>query len=82
MASRLEQLNRVAVRIFNLNLFAARADLHLISERQTRLFQLSDARRQVLHLKDVGSGNSGHLFPEILARSALLNRCVPRRVPA
>ena len=32
MASRLEQLNRIAVGIFNLNLFAARAYLHFISK--------------------------------------------------
>src|SRR5260370_31971740 len=30
MASRLEQFNRIAVGIFNLNLFAARAYLHFI----------------------------------------------------
>jgi hypothetical protein len=52
MASRLEQLDRVAVRIFNLNLFSARTDLHLISKTQTRLSQLTDARRQVFHLKE------------------------------
>ena len=51
MASRLEQLNRIAVGIFNLNLFAARAYLHFISKTQTRLFQVSNARRQILHLK-------------------------------
>jgi hypothetical protein len=38
MASRLEQLNRIAVRIFNLNLFAAGADFHFISKTQTRVF--------------------------------------------
>src|SRR5438477_5459845 len=51
MGSRLEQLNRVAVRIFNLNLFAARANFHFISETQTRLFEVSNLRTQILHLK-------------------------------
>ena len=51
MASRLEQLNRIAIGIVNLNLFAARAYLHFIFKTQTRLFQFSDARRQILHLK-------------------------------
>jgi len=49
--SSLEQLDRIAVRIFDLNLFAAGADLHFISKTQTRLFQVSDARRQILHLE-------------------------------
>ena len=43
MASRLEQLNRIAVGILYLNLFAPRAYLHFISKTQTRLFQVSDA---------------------------------------
>jgi hypothetical protein len=38
IASRLEQLNRIAVGIFNLNLFAAGTDLDFISKSQTRLF--------------------------------------------
>ena len=50
MASRLEQFNRIAVGIFNLNLFAARAYLHFIFKTQTRLFR-SATRRQILHLK-------------------------------
>jgi len=33
MASRLEQLNRIAVGIFNLNLFGASAYLHFIFQR-------------------------------------------------
>ena len=44
MARGLEQLNRIAVGIFNLNLFAARAYLHFIFKTQTRLFQVSDAQ--------------------------------------
>jgi hypothetical protein len=39
MASRLEQLNRIAVGIFTLNLFAAGTDLHFISTTQTRFGQ-------------------------------------------
>jgi len=51
MASRLEQLNWIAVGIFNLNLFAARAYLRFISKTQTHLFQVSNGHRQILHLK-------------------------------
>jgi len=44
IASRLEQFNRIAVGIFNLNLFAARAYLHFIFKTQPRLFQVCDAQ--------------------------------------
>src|SRR4051812_828310 len=57
--SRLEQFDRIAVGIFNLNLFAARADLHLISKTLARIFQLSDARWQVLHLKENAVPSAG-----------------------
>jgi hypothetical protein len=43
--------NLNAVEIFNLNLFASGAYLHFISKTQTRLFQVGNARRQILHLK-------------------------------
>ena len=69
MASRLEQLNRIAVGIFNLNLFAAGADLHFISKTQTRLFQLSNACRQILHLKEHTVPSAGLLMTAILDRS-------------
>src|SRR5215831_10251680 len=65
MASRLEQFNRIAVGIFNLNLFAARAHLHFISETQTRVFQLSNARRQILHLKKHTVPSAGLLLTAI-----------------
>src|SRR5215813_5156604 len=50
--SRLEQLNRVAVRIFNLNLFATWADFHLISEAHSSSPEVGNTCRQILHLKD------------------------------
>ena len=65
MASRLEQLNRIAVGIFNLNLFAARAYLHFISKMQTGLFQLSDARWQIPHLKEHTVPSAGLLLTAI-----------------
>src|SRR5947207_8266932 len=65
MASRLEQLNRIAVGILNLNLFAARAYLHFISKTQTRLFQVSNARRQILHLKKHTVPSAGLLLAAI-----------------
>jgi len=50
MASGLEELNRIAIGVFNLNLFAAGSYLHFISKTQPRLFQISNASRQILHL--------------------------------
>src|SRR2546425_6783759 len=37
LVSRLEQLNRIAVRVFQLDLFAAWSYLHLIPEMESRL---------------------------------------------
>src|SRR5215467_13697117 len=51
MASRLEQLSRIAVGIFDLNLLPTRADFHFISKTHACLFQISNTRRQILHLK-------------------------------
>jgi hypothetical protein len=65
MAGRLEQLNRIAVGIFNLNLFAARAYLHFISKTQTRLFHVSKPRRQILHLKKYTVPSAGLLLTAI-----------------
>src|SRR5258705_8373705 len=65
MASRLEQLNRIAVGIFNLNLFATGADLDFISKTQTRLFQLRNARRQILDLKEHTVPSAGLLLTAI-----------------
>src|SRR6516225_9536060 len=48
----LEELNRIAVGIFNLNLFATWADLHFISKPHAYVFQVSNARRQILHLNN------------------------------
>ena len=39
VASRLEQLKRIAVRVFHLNLFAARSDFHLIFKTHSFLFR-------------------------------------------
>src|SRR5258708_38082494 len=66
MASRLEQLNRIAVGIFNLNLFATGADLDFISKTQTRLFQLRNARRQILDLKEHTVPSAGLLLTAIV----------------
>jgi len=52
MASRFEQLNRIAVGIFNLNLFAARADFHFISKTHACIFQVGNAHRQISYLKN------------------------------
>src|SRR5262249_1191421 len=65
MTSRLEQLNRIAVRILNLNLLAARPYLHFISKMQTLLFQLSHAPGQILHLKKDTIPSTGLLLTAI-----------------
>ena len=69
MASRLEQLNRIAVRIVYLNLFAAWAYLHFISKMQTRLFQVGNTCRQILHLKKHTVPSAGLLLTAIGHRS-------------
>src|SRR5262245_17411713 len=47
LACRLEQLDRIAVGIVELDLLPARSDLHLVAEAQSRALQRLDARRQV-----------------------------------
>ena len=65
MVSRLEQLNRIAVGIFNLNLFAARADFHLISKTHASFSQISNPRRRILHLKKHTVPSAGLLLTTI-----------------
>jgi hypothetical protein len=52
-------------RIFDLNLLAAGAYLHFISKTQTRLFQVSNTRRQILHLKEHTVPTTGLLLTAI-----------------
>ena len=68
MGSRLEQLNRIAIRIFDLNLFAAWAYLHFISKMEIRLFQVGNTRRQILHLKKHTVPSAGLLLTAIVGR--------------
>jgi len=63
--SRLEQLQRVSVRVFDLDLFAAGSYFHLIAEVQTRMSQLIDSGWQVLDLKDDSIPASGFLMAAI-----------------
>jgi len=65
MASWLEQLNRIAVRIFNLNLFAAGPNLHVISQTQTRLLEVSNQGTQILHMKKHTIPSAGFLSTAI-----------------
>src|SRR5262249_46243988 len=64
-ASRLEQLDGIAIRIFNLNLFPARALLHFISEAKACRFKLSNAPAQIIHLKQHAVPVAGLLMPAI-----------------
>ena len=45
LLSRLEELNRIALWIFQLDLLAARADLHLIAKMNPCLLQLLNSAR-------------------------------------
>ena len=46
---RLEQLDRIAVRIFHLNLVAARTGFHLIAKAHSLALELANTCRQILH---------------------------------
>jgi hypothetical protein len=50
--SGLEQLDRIAVGIFQLDLFAARANLQLIAKMQAGLPEGIDTSRKIAHLKN------------------------------
>src|SRR5947208_14681534 len=52
LARGLEQLDRIAVGILQLDLFPARADFHLIAKLQSSFSQLGNAGGQVPHLQD------------------------------
>jgi hypothetical protein len=56
---RLEQLDRIAVRVSDLDLLAARAGLHLVAEARAVRAQLGDGRRQVAQLDPVRSIAAG-----------------------
>src|SRR5262249_9046714 len=51
LSRRLKELDRIAVGVFDLDLPAARAGLHLVAEAQSRLFQRRDAPRQIRNLQ-------------------------------
>src|SRR5262245_24756709 len=51
-ASRLEELDGIPVRIFDLNLSTSRAGLHLVAEPKSRVLQFSDEPRQIGDLQD------------------------------
>jgi hypothetical protein len=52
LSSWLEELDRIAVRIFQLNLLTARTDLHRVAERQSGLFQPVNLCGEIGDLKD------------------------------
>src|SRR5262245_4142451 len=65
MASRFEQLNRIAVGIFDLNLLPTGAGFHFISKTHACLVQISNARRQILHLKHHAVPSAGFLLTAV-----------------
>src|SRR5262245_22421906 len=68
MASGFEQFDRIAVRIFDLNLFAARTDLHFIPKTQAGLFQVINVRSQTLNLKKHTVPSAGLLWTAVRHR--------------
>jgi len=51
LSRRLEQLNRIAIGILDLDLPAARARLHVVPEMQAGILQSPDERRKIRHPK-------------------------------
>src|SRR6187402_844481 len=52
LSSRLEELDRIPVRVFHLDLSAARTSLHLIAELHSRVLQRLDLSWKIGHPKD------------------------------
>jgi hypothetical protein len=52
LSSRLEELNRIPVGIFHLNLLATWADFHLIAESDTGVLQQLNARGEIFDAED------------------------------
>ena len=50
LLSRLEQLDGIAIGVFDLDLLPARADLHLIPERQSCFLEDLDRSRKIFYL--------------------------------
>src|SRR5262245_22931367 len=51
LSSRLEQFNRIPIGIFQLDLFAARTDLHLVAEVEPGVLQIFNTGREIRHAK-------------------------------
>jgi hypothetical protein len=66
---RLEQFDRIAVGILHLDLFPARAYLHLIAETEPCLIQDLDHGWQVFHLQDDAVPSAGFLLPSARHRA-------------
>ena len=48
----LEQLDRIAVGVFDLDLPSARADLHLIAKARSTFSELRDVGGKIIHVED------------------------------
>src|SRR5688572_18936553 len=68
LAGRLEQLDRIAVRVFQLDLPAARPFFQLVAQTQAALLDLSDDLRQLLDAKDYAVPAAGLLAAAIRQR--------------
>ena len=64
-----QQLDRIALGIFDLDLVAAGAHLHLVPDTHTSLRQASDQPSQVLHFKEHAVPPARLLLPAVRHRS-------------
>jgi len=64
-ASGLEELDRVAVGIFKLDLFSGRADLHLVAKVEPGLFQRLNLRRKISNVENHAIPSAGFLLVPI-----------------
>src|SRR5437762_12481151 len=65
LASRFEQLDRIAVGIFQLDLFAARAYFHLIAKMKPSVLQRLNPRRKIANMEDHPVPAAGFLLATI-----------------
>src|SRR5262245_16061712 len=62
---RLEQFDRITVRVLHLDLFPTRSDFHLVSKTSATLLERGDARWQILHVEDDAIPSARLLRPTI-----------------
>jgi hypothetical protein len=69
LSTRFEQLNGIAIGVFQLNLLAAWTDLHFIPKMEASFLQCLYLRRKVSHLKDYSIPSTRFLVTTIRHRA-------------